>query len=214
MRVGKFALMTPVMTSTLGRCVARMTCIPAARAFCASRATAASTSLPCCIIRSANSSTTMTIHGSFSGSGASPSSLPFSARDRRRASRCGPCATTTFAFGFFASPRATRSTQALYVRDVLRAGVGEELVAPLHLVDGPLERGRRLLHVGDDRQEHVRDAVEGRELDDLRVDHEQPQLVGRPAVEERQEHHVEARRSCPAPVAPATMTCGMLARSA
>ena len=39
-------------------------------------------------------------------------------------------------------------------------GVGEELVAPLHLVDRPLERVRRLLHVGDDRQQHVRDAVE------------------------------------------------------
>ena len=36
--------------------------------------------------------------------------------------------------------------------DVLRAGVGEQLVAPLHLVDGPAQRGRRLLHVGDDRQ--------------------------------------------------------------
>jgi hypothetical protein len=28
MRVGKFALIMPVMTSTLGRCVARMTCMP------------------------------------------------------------------------------------------------------------------------------------------------------------------------------------------
>ena len=56
--------------------------------------------------------------------------------------------------------------------DVLRARVGEELVAALHLVDRPLERRRRLLHVGDDRQQHVRDAIEGRELDDLRIDHE------------------------------------------
>ncbi|MEI2764104.1 MAG: hypothetical protein V9F82_00185 [Dermatophilaceae bacterium] len=56
--------------------------------------------------------------------------------------------------------------------DVLRAGVGEELVAPLHLVHRPLERVGRLLHVGHDRQQHVRDAVEGRELDDLRIDHQ------------------------------------------
>src|SRR4029453_4923090 len=32
MRVGKFALMVPVMTSTDGRCVARMTWMPAGRA--------------------------------------------------------------------------------------------------------------------------------------------------------------------------------------
>src|SRR5690606_26021176 len=33
MREGKFALIIPVMTSTLGRCVASTTCMPAARAF-------------------------------------------------------------------------------------------------------------------------------------------------------------------------------------
>jgi len=33
MRVGRFALMTPVMTSTEGRCVARIRWMPAARAF-------------------------------------------------------------------------------------------------------------------------------------------------------------------------------------
>ncbi len=115
MRVGKFALMTPVMTSTLGRCVASTTCIPAARAFCARRATAASTSLPCCIIRSANSSTTMTIHGSFSGSGASPSSLPFSA-GIASVKPLWSLARTTFAFGFFASPRShALGPSALYV---------------------------------------------------------------------------------------------------
>ena len=52
----------------LGRCVAKMTCMPAARAFCARRATLASTSLPCCIMRSANSSTTITMEGNVSGS--------------------------------------------------------------------------------------------------------------------------------------------------
>jgi hypothetical protein len=48
MRRGKLALIMPVMTSTLGRCVARMTWMPAARAFCARRAMHASTSLACC----------------------------------------------------------------------------------------------------------------------------------------------------------------------
>ena len=56
MRVGKFALIVPVMTSTEGRCVAVMTWMPAARAICARRCTAPSMSLPATIIRSAISS--------------------------------------------------------------------------------------------------------------------------------------------------------------
>ena len=61
MRVGKFALMVPVMTSTDGRCVARMTWMPAARAICARRCIAPSMSLPATIIRSAISSTMTTM---------------------------------------------------------------------------------------------------------------------------------------------------------
>ncbi len=56
MRVGKLALIVPVMTSTDGRCVAMMTWMPAARAICARRWTAPSMSLPATIIRSAISS--------------------------------------------------------------------------------------------------------------------------------------------------------------
>ena len=76
--------------------------------------------------------------------------------------------------------------------DVPRAGVGEQLVAALHLVDRPAQRVRGLLHVGDDRQQHVRDAVERRELDHLRVDHQQAQLFGRALEQQRREHDVEA----------------------
>jgi hypothetical protein len=61
MRLGKLALMRPVMTSTDGRCVARIRCRPAARAFWAMRATEVSTSLGATIIKSANSSMTMTM---------------------------------------------------------------------------------------------------------------------------------------------------------
>ena len=61
MRLGKFALMRPVMTSTDGRCVARMRWRPAARAFWAMRATLVSTSFGATIMRSANSSMTMTM---------------------------------------------------------------------------------------------------------------------------------------------------------
>ncbi len=71
-RVGIFALIRPVMTSTDGRCVARIRWMPAARAFCASRAISSSIFLPATIIRSASSSITTTISGSVdSGSGAS-----------------------------------------------------------------------------------------------------------------------------------------------
>jgi Lhr-like helicase len=58
---GKFALMTPVMTSTDGRCVAMMRWIPTARAFCARRVTESSTSFDATIIRSANSSMMITM---------------------------------------------------------------------------------------------------------------------------------------------------------
>jgi hypothetical protein len=63
MRVGKFALIVPVMTSTDGRCVAMMTWMPAARAICARRCTAPSISLPATIIRSATSSMMTTMKG-------------------------------------------------------------------------------------------------------------------------------------------------------
>ena len=61
MRVGKFALIVPVMTSTEGRCVAMTMWMPAARAICAKRWIAPSISLPATIIRSAISSTTTTM---------------------------------------------------------------------------------------------------------------------------------------------------------
>ncbi len=71
-RVGTLALMRPVITSTDGRCVARIRWMPAARAFCAIRAISSSTFLPTTIIRSASSSITTTMFGSRpSGSGSS-----------------------------------------------------------------------------------------------------------------------------------------------
>ncbi len=71
-RVGMLALIRPVITSTDGRCVARIRWMPAARAFCASRAISSSIFLPTTIIRSASSSITTTTCGSLpSGSGAS-----------------------------------------------------------------------------------------------------------------------------------------------
>jgi hypothetical protein len=63
MRVGKFALIVPVMTSTEGRWVAMMRWMPEARAIWARRWMQASISLPATIIRSAISSTMTTMKG-------------------------------------------------------------------------------------------------------------------------------------------------------
>ncbi len=62
-RVGKFALIVPVITSTEGRWVAMIRWMPAARAICARRWIAPSMSLPATIIRSAISSTMITMYG-------------------------------------------------------------------------------------------------------------------------------------------------------
>ncbi len=59
MRAGKLALISPVMTSTDGRCVARIRWMPTARAICASRVMDSSTLPWSSIIRSASSSMMM-----------------------------------------------------------------------------------------------------------------------------------------------------------
>ena len=77
-REGILALISPVMTSTDGLCVAITRCIPAARASWASRQIASSTSPEATIIRSASSSTIITICGSFSGRSCASSGRSFS----------------------------------------------------------------------------------------------------------------------------------------
>ena len=56
-RDGTFVLISPVTTSTDGRCVASTRWMPTARAFCVIRTTASSTSRGAVIMRSASSST-------------------------------------------------------------------------------------------------------------------------------------------------------------
>ena len=60
MREGTLALMTPVMTSARGVCVAMIMWMPAARAIWVMRAMALSTSAGAVCMRSANSSTMTT----------------------------------------------------------------------------------------------------------------------------------------------------------
>ncbi len=73
MRVGKLALITPVMMLTEGRWVAMTAWMPTARASWAIRAREVSTSALAVIMMSANSSMMTTMKGSRSGMG-SPSS--------------------------------------------------------------------------------------------------------------------------------------------
>ena len=83
MRAGTLALITPVMTFTLGRCVATMRWMPTARAFWAMRVIDSSTSRAATIIRSLSSSTTTTMYGSRSywlSSGTVGSGSPWSSR--------------------------------------------------------------------------------------------------------------------------------------
>lgn len=74
MRAGMLLLIRPVTTFACGRCVAMIRWIPTARAFCAMRTIECSTSL-LVIIRSASSSITNTMYGSFRGIRASSSGL-------------------------------------------------------------------------------------------------------------------------------------------
>ena len=60
-RAGRFDLIRPVITSTVGFCVARTRWMPTARLFWARRMMCPSTSLAAVIIRSAISSATITM---------------------------------------------------------------------------------------------------------------------------------------------------------
>ena len=73
-RAGKLALIVPVMTFTDGRCVARIMWMPTARDNCASRAIWFSISACATSMRSASSSTTITMYGTRSGTLSSSSS--------------------------------------------------------------------------------------------------------------------------------------------
>jgi hypothetical protein len=61
--------------------------------------------------------------------------------------------------------------------DVAHAELRHLAVAVLHLAHRPFERDDRLLRIGDDGGQEMRDAVIDRELEHLGVDHDQPALV-------------------------------------
>ena len=83
---------------------------------------------------------------------------------------------------------------AVEARDVAHAERGHERVTPLHLRHAPAQRVGGVLHVGDHGREQMRNAFVHRELQHLRIDHDQPHVLGRALVEQRQDHGVDAHR--------------------
>ena len=124
-REGMFALITPVMTSTEGRWVARTRWMPTARAIWAIRQTDSSTSRAATIIRSFSSSTTMRMNGSLwwrlrsVGSGISASSTAAS--------------TATSGLVEGALGEVAPVDRLVVAGDVADADLGEEVVAAFHL---------------------------------------------------------------------------------
>ena len=167
MRAGRLALMSPVITSTDGRCVARIKWMPTARAICASRQIDSSTSLPATIIRSASSSTTTTMKGR--GRVGSPS--------------------------FGASPDSSIARTLRLNCSMLRTPYAASvLVAVFHFAHRPAQRVGGLLRFDHHRRHQVRNVLVHPELEPLRVHHDHPHVVRRRPVQDAGENRVEADR--------------------
>ncbi|MPN12963.1 hypothetical protein SDC9_160283 [bioreactor metagenome] len=69
-----------------------------------------------------------------------------------------------------------------------------QLVALFHLGDAPVQRVGRLLHVGDDRRQQVRNALVDRQFQHLRVDHDQAHLIRLGLVEHGKNHRIDTDR--------------------
>ncbi len=83
---------------------------------------------------------------------------------------------------------------AVVLVDVAHAFGGQRLVALLHLVHRPAQGVGGQLGLDDDGREQVRDVFVHPQLEPLGVDHDQPHVVGRRAVEDAGQHRVEADR--------------------
>ena len=178
-RAGTLALMTPVMTFTDGRWVAMMRWMPTARAIWAMRQIESSTSRAATIMRSASSSTTTMTKGS----------REYVSGRRARALGRAPDSVVVLELVEVATV-----VGLVVAGDVAHADLGEQVVAPLHLLDRPRQRVGRLLGVGHHLGQQVGQAVVLAHLDPLGVDEDHAHLVGRRAHEDRGEDRVEAAR--------------------
>ena len=167
--------MRPVITSTLGRCVASTRCMPEARAFCARRAISSSIFLPTTIIRSASSS--------------------ISDHDVRQPLQRLRCLGRE-AEGVRQLLAALGRVGHLLVvaGQVAHAQLAHQLVAPLHLAHTPVQRVGGLLHVSHHRRQQVRNAFVHAHLQHLGIDEHQAHVTRLGLVEQRQDHGVDAHR--------------------
>ena len=78
--------------------------------------------------------------------------------------------------------------------DVAHAELGHSLVALFHLAHRPFQRDHRLLRVGHDRRQQMRDAVIDGEFEHLRIDHDQAALVRPQPVDQAEDHGVDGDR--------------------
>jgi hypothetical protein len=93
------------------------------------------------------------------------------------------------------SPLSSAPRHAAVVAvDVAHAHLGHLAIAFLHLAHDPFQRDDRLLGVGHDGAQEMRDAVIDAEFQHLRVDHDQPAFLGRQLVEQAQDHGVDRHR--------------------
>ena len=84
--------------------------------------------------------------------------------------------------------------QPVVAVDVADALLVQEPVAVLHLLHHVGERAGGLLRVGHDRDEQVRDVLVDRELEHLRVDHDEAHVARRRLVEDAHDHRVHRHR--------------------
>ncbi len=174
MRVGKLALMVPVTMSTDGRCVAMMRWMPAARAIL--RQPLHGRSRSPCRRRSSGRRTRRRRRRCRASSRPGPS--PAARRSASPVRSSKPVCTVRDR----CSPRALRFAHARVEGfDVAHRERGHALVALLHLGDDPVERRHRLVRIGDDRRQQMRNAVVDRELQHLRIDHQEAALLRRSA---------------------------------
>ena len=178
--------------------------MPEARAFCARRAISSSTFLPTTIIRSASSSmitTTIRQRLEIRDRALIDAGIVGGALQQHRIANRLVLGVRVF-------------DASVVAGDVAHAQRRHQLVAPLHLGDAPAQRIGRLLHVGDDRREQVRNALVDRQLQHLRIDHDQAHVLGGRTCTAGYSIMALIATDLPEPVVPATSRCGMRARSA
>ena len=89
---------------------------------------------------------------------------------------------------------AARACLFIVRRQIAHARVRHQTVPTHHLRHCPLKRARRLLGVGHDRDEQVRNAVINAELNHFGVDHDELDLFGLRLIEKRNDERVHTHR--------------------